>query len=146
MAYLPTPGPTPTLDDRGFWDWCQRHQLRFQRCANCHTYRHPPVPACSRCSSFVYEWVQAPELAQLFSYTVVYHSVSEIVREHVPYNIAIVSFPGIEGVRLISNIVNVAPENIRIGMELRLIWEVADNGMALPRFLPSAPVGRVDAS
>jgi uncharacterized OB-fold protein len=89
--------------------------------------------------------VEAPELAHLFSYTLVYHPVSELVREHVPYNIAIVSFPGLDGVRLISNILGVVPQDIRIGMELRLFWDVADNGMALPRFVVSLPGGRVDA-
>jgi uncharacterized OB-fold protein len=89
--------------------------------------------------------VQAPELAHLFSYTLVYHPVSELVRERVPYNIAIVGFPGLDGVRLISNIIGVGPQDIRIGMELGLFWDVADNGMALPRFVPSLQGGLIDA-
>jgi len=103
------------------------------------------VPACPRCRSVVCEWIQAPDLAHLFSYTVVHHPVSDLIRERVPYNIAIVQFTGIEGVRLVSNIVDLAPENIRIGMELRLLWEVADNGIPLPRFAASSSPERFHA-
>jgi uncharacterized protein len=145
VTYLSTPGPRPTLDDKAFWDWCRRRELRFQRCASCHAFRHPPVPACPRCRSVVCEWIQAPGLAHLFSYTIVHHPVSDLIRERVPYNIAIVQFAGIEGVRLVSNIVDLAPENIRIGMELRLLWEVADNGIPLPRFAASSSPERFHA-
>jgi len=103
------------------------------------------MPACRRCRSCDCEWVQAPGLAHLFSYTLVYHPVSELVKERVPYNIAIVSFPGLDGVRLISNIIGVGPQDIRIGMELGLFWDVADNGLALPGFVASVPGGLVDA-
>jgi uncharacterized protein len=138
MAYLSTPGPKPMHDDKPFWDWCRRRELRFQRCGNCHAFRHPPVPACPRCRSFVCEWVRAPDPGRLFSYTVVYHPVSDSIRERVPYNIVVVQFAGIDGVRLVSNVVDLAPEKIRIGMELWLVWEVADNGVPLPRFTASA--------
>jgi uncharacterized OB-fold protein len=73
----------------------------------------------------------------IFSYTIVHHPVSQIVRESVPYNIAIVEFAGVDGVRLVTNVVDLPPEDIRIGMEVRLTWEVADNGIPLPRFTGS---------
>ena len=73
-------------------------------------------------------------MGQVFSYTIVHHPVSDLVRERVPYNIVVVEFPGVEDVRLVSNVVDLPPEDIRIGMPVRLIWEPAENGIPLPRF------------
>jgi len=134
MAYLPLPGPVPELDDSPFWEFCAQRELRFQHCKSCGRFRHPPGPCCPYCQSFESDWVRAPEQGSLFSYTVVHHPVSEAIRPHLPYNIAIVAFPECDGVRLISNIVDLAPSELRIGMPLWLDWEVADNGQPLPRF------------
>lgn len=134
MAYLPLPGPVPDPDDAPFWEYCRQHELRFQRCTVCGRFRHPPAPCCPHCRSFESEWVRAPEVGELFSYTVVHHPVSEAIRPHLPYNIAIVAFPECGGVRLISNVVDAAPDELRIGMKLQLIWEAAPDGQPLPRF------------
>ena len=140
MAYLPdgVPGPEPTIDDRPFWDACQARELRFQRCAACGLFRHPPTPACARCKSLRSEWVRAADEAELFSFTVVHHPAHDAVAASVPYNIAIVLFRSFDGVRLVSNVVDCAPDALRIGMRLSLVWEAAGNGTLVPRFGPAA--------
>ena len=52
----------------------------------------------------------------------------------VPYNVAIVDFPECDHARLVSNVIDVAPTDIRIGMAVTLAWETAGNGMIVPRF------------
>jgi len=136
MAYLPSEisGPMPTVDDQLFWDYCQRRELRFQRCASCFRFRHPPGPACARCRSFTSEWVRAPESGMVFSYTIVHHPLHPAVTTTVPYNVVIVDFPECDHVRLVSNIIDIVPEQVCIGMEVSLTWETAGNGMLVPRF------------
>lgn len=136
MSYLPAdiPGPVPTVDDQLFWDYCQQRELRFQRCTNCHRFRHPPAPVCSQCRSFVSEWVRAPETGVVFSYTIVHHPLHPAVTPIVPYNVVIVDFPECDHVRLISNLIDVAPKQVHIGLAVSLVWETADNGMLVPRF------------
>lgn len=142
MAYLPdgVPGPEPTVDDRPFWEACRARELRFQRCADCGLFRHPPTPACARCRSLRSEWIRAVDEAELFSFTVVHHPAHDAVTASVPYNVAIVLFPSFDGVRLVSNVVDCPPGELRIGMRLSLVWESAGNGMMLPRFrrIPAA--------
>lgn len=140
MGYLPegVPSPEPTLDDQPFWDYCAQRELRFRRCTACGRCRHPPAPGCPHCQSFESDWVRADDDAELFSYTVVHYAAHPAVEPALPYNVAIVLFPSLDNVRLVSNLIGVDPGAIRIGMHLDLIWEEAGNGMLLPRFAPRA--------
>jgi hypothetical protein len=136
MTYLPNgvPGPQPTLDDKAFWDYCQQRELRFQRCTVCGRFRHPPAPVCAACRSLESEWVRAPETGVVFSFTIVHHPAHPAVATSTPYNIVIVDFPECGDARLVSNLIDVAPQEVRIGMKVTLVWETADNGLIIPRF------------
>lgn len=136
MAYLPDeiPGPEPNVADQQFWDYCQLRQLRFQRCATCHRFRHPPTPVCPHCRSFESEWIQAPDIGVVFSFTIVHHPLHPAMKTVVPYNVAIIDFPECDHARLVSNVIDVAPEEMRIGMQVTLEWETAGNGLLVPRF------------
>jgi uncharacterized protein len=134
MVHLSVDGPTPELDDKPFWDACRKYELRFQRCAGCGRFRHPPAPVCAHCYSTASEMVRSSEVGRIFSYTIVHHPVSEKLRERVPYNVVVVEFPECGGVRLISNVVDLKPDEIRTGLSVQVKWELADNGIPLPRF------------
>ena len=140
MGYLPAsvPSPEPTIDDRLFWEYCGARELRFQRCSDCGRFRHPPGPACPHCHSFRSDYVVARDEAELFSFTIVDHAAHPSVEAVLPYNVAIVLFRSFDNVRLVSNIVDIAPEDIRIGLRLHLVWEEAGNGTLLPRFTAHA--------
>lgn len=136
MSYFPpgTPSPEPTIDDAPFWEACRRHELRFQRCRDCGRFRHPPAPRCKYCASEHTEWEQPPGEPVLFSFTVVHHAADASFGQSVPYNIAIVNYPDADDVRLISNVVDARPEQLRIDAPLALVWEDAGNGTPLPRY------------
>ncbi len=128
------PLPDPVIDDRPFWAHCRQKELRFQQCADCGAFRHPPRPGCPRCKSFDSRWTQARDEAELFSFTVVNYAAHAALKELLPYNVAVVIFPSFDNVRLVSNVVDCAPQALRIGMELALVWQEARNGIFLPRF------------
>lgn len=134
MSYLPTTPPAPGIDDRPFWDFCSVRELRFQRCAACGRFRHPPSPCCPKCRSDASEWVPAGDSGILYSYSVVHHGVTPALRARGPYNIAIVAFPQCGGVRLVSNVVDAAEGELRIGSTVHLVWDPAETGLPLPRF------------
>ncbi|MGE0820817.1 MAG: Zn-ribbon domain-containing OB-fold protein [Candidatus Binatia bacterium] len=137
MAYLPNdvPGPRPRVHDRTFWNYCQQRELRFQRCAACQVFRHPPAPVCPHCRSFESDWIRAPESGVVFSFTLVHHPAHPAVAPIVPYNVVVVDFPECGHARLVSNVIDAKPEEIRIGMLVSLVWETAGNGMLVPRFV-----------
>jgi uncharacterized protein len=136
MAYfdIGVPTPEPTIDDQPFWAFCAQRQLRFQRCAECGRFRHPPTPGCARCHSFAHDWIEARDEAVLFSYTVVHYAAHPAVSAVLPYNVAIVLFASFDNVRLVSNLLDVAPADMRIGTALDLCWDPIEGGMFLPRF------------
>ena len=82
----------------------------------------------------------APETGVIFSFTIVHHPAHVAMKTVVPYNIVVVDFPEYDHVRLVSNLIDVPAQEIRIGMEVILTWETAGNGMVVPRFTrkPSA--------
>jgi len=136
--YLPDLGPimAPQLPEHLiFWEYCAKRELRFQCCIECTQWRHPPAPICPHCGSMKVKWKIAPTRAELFSYTVVHHASSPLLCEHVPYNIAIVSFPDLGDIRIVSNVLNIAPKDLQIGMPLKLVWQEQAPERVVPLFM-----------
>lgn len=122
-----------------FWSYCAQGELRFQRCTDCGAWRHPPAPLCSACRSAQVGWELAPDDAELFSYTVVHHAASPALKEAVPYNVAIVAFPSIGYIRIVSNVIDAAPAELEIGMPLVLTWQAFGADRQLPLFRKRPP-------
>jgi uncharacterized OB-fold protein len=69
---------------------------------------------------------------------VVHHANHPAVVAKVPYVAGLVTFPDLPGVRLITNITDIAPEQVTIGAEVALWWDDIGEGMWVPRFRPSS--------
>ncbi|MBK0392557.1 Zn-ribbon domain-containing OB-fold protein [Ramlibacter algicola] len=136
MSYFPDdmPRPEPTMDEAGFWEFCKDRSLRFQACTSCGTLRHPPLPMCPHCQSCGIDWKEAPPDAEVYSYTVVRHASHPAVTPRLPYVVAVVEFPALPGVRLITNITDIDPGAVRIGLPVKLWWDDIGEGMHVPRF------------
>jgi hypothetical protein len=59
----------------------------------------------------------------LYSYTVVRHPLHPVLAERVPYTIAVVSLDDYPSVRVTGNLLEVAPEDVRVGLAVRAVWE-----------------------
>lgn len=136
MMYLSAamPAPVPDIDDAPFWEAAARRVLVFQRCRGCGTHRHPPSPMCPKCQSCDVEWTVAPPQGELFSYTVTHVAPHPELRERTPYVVALVCFPTLDNVRIVSNIVNAAPDQLTIGAQVEPVWEPIGTEMYVPRF------------
>ncbi len=126
------------MDEKAFWDHCASRRLMFQRCGECGLHRHPPSPICPACRSSRIEWTEAPAEGEVFSYTIVHHPSHPAMAVCVPYNVAIIVFPQLDNVRLISNVVDVPPGEMAVGMKVKLHWEGPVGTSWLPRFRRSA--------
>ena len=138
MSYFPPdmPRPFPQFDDQGFWKHCALRQLRFQVCADCDTPRHPPTPVCACCHSFNADWKATQGHGSIYSYTVIHHASHEAVKPKLPYVVGVIEFADVPGVRLVSNITDIDPAQVRIGMPVQLWWDDIGEGMWVPRFSP----------
>jgi len=139
-AAVPFPEPR-NQDERSFWAHCAQKRLAFRRCTSCGHTQNPPLPLCPRCQSTDYEWINAPDHAELYTYTVVHHVIHGSVSESVPYIVAVVMFPELGGLRFVTNLVDVRHDEMVIGMRVSLVWEAFKDGVYLPRFAK----GRVES-
>lgn len=126
--------PAPNADDAPFWEHCGERRLTFQKCRDCAMLTHPPIGVCPHCQSMARDWVEAPAQARVYSFTWIHTAVDDSVAQSLPYNVAVVDFPELPGVRMVTNVLDVRRGEIAIGDRVTLTWEPIDGGMFLPRF------------
>ena len=129
------PRPVVNRDNQGFWDGVGAGELRFQRCAACAVPRFPWLPGCNACGSDEWTAEAAGGEGTVYSYVVVHHPLPAAFRADGPYAVALVELA--EGVRVVSNVVGLPPEQVRIGLPVRLCFERCDPELTLPLFRPA---------
>jgi uncharacterized OB-fold protein len=115
-----------------FWTSGADGVLRFQRCNVCGFYIHPPGPVCPRCLSSDLGVQEVSGLGTLETFTV---NHQQWIPGSDPYIIAWVSIVEQPDIRLTTNLVGVEPEDLRIGMPLRVVFELVED-VWLPLFTP----------
>ena len=129
--------PLPRIDEetRGYWEACARHELYVQRCRNCGTKRFYARAVCPKCLSSDTEWLRASGRGTVYSFTVTHQNQAPGFREELPYVLAYVELA--EGPRMMTNIVGCAPDAVRIGMPVEVVFEDVTPEITLPRFRPA---------
>jgi len=127
----------PRLDDKNefFWTSGRDGRLRFLCCGDCEYFIHPPSPVCPRCWSRAVGPRPVSGQATLHSFTVNHQRWSPDIDQ--PYVIGLVQLAEQEDLRLTTNIVNVAVEDVSIGMGVRVTFEDHDP-IFVPLFEPAA--------
>ena len=120
-----------------FWDAAARHQLVCATCASCGLFRMPPAPFCSNCRSQDTKWTDLPGTGSVYTYTIVARAVVPQLVDFVPYVIAVVTLDGTNGRRLVANIVNARVADLRVGLNLRVVWDDVSESVTIPRFEPA---------
>jgi uncharacterized OB-fold protein len=134
MTYA-KPIPTVTPEMKPFFDAAKRHELVVQRCLQCGTHRFPAREICSQCLSHASEWVRVSGLGEIFSYNVMHQVYHSGFATEVPYAVVVVKLR--EGPKLVSNLVGVAPHDIKIGTPVRVVFEDITEEVTLPKFTPA---------
>ncbi|MEY9965633.1 putative OB-fold protein/acyl dehydratase [Streptacidiphilus sp. MAP12-16] len=129
------PRPVVNRDNEGFWAGVAAGELRYQRCTECGTRRFPWLPGCNACGSAEWTAEAAGGQGTVYSHVTVHHPLPAAFQA--PYSVALVELA--EGVRIVSNIVDVPPAEVRIGLPVRLVFERCDNELTLPLFRPATP-------
>jgi uncharacterized protein len=113
--------PTPTAESRPFWTGGQRGELLITRCHDCGHFSHPPGPACWRCHSTDVAPEPVSGKAVVAAYTV--NRQNWIPGFEPPYVVAIVELDDEPDVRLMTNVVGVPPDDVRVGMHVEVFFE-----------------------
>jgi uncharacterized OB-fold protein len=137
QRFFPDGMPQPLADTTTlpWWQAAAEHRLVVQRCTACAHTRHPPAPVCPECRSDDADWLELSGRGEVYTYTLVHRPIA--AGQQLPFAIAVVALEGSGGLRMISNLVDVAPEAIEIGMPVELVWEDMSDDLAIPRFRPA---------
>ncbi len=126
----------PQVTDRNehFWRGGAEGELRFLRCQSCATYIHPPSPICPECLGKDLAPEAVSGRARVLTYTI--NHQPWIPGFEPPYAIAIVEMEEQNGLRLTTNIANCPLEDVKIGMQVRVVFEQCED-VYVPLFEPA---------
>jgi uncharacterized OB-fold protein len=125
--------PTTTPDTKFFWDGLKDGKLLIQRCGGCGALRHPPRPMCPRCNSLEWNAIESSGRGTVYSFVMPRHPPWPWF-EGETYIVALIELE--EGTRILSNLRDVAPAAVTIGMPVEAFVERFDSGVALHQFRP----------
>ena len=128
------PLPRPTALSAPHWTGCREGVLRVQRCEDCDHYVFIPEPVCTRCLGERLAWVETSGRGTLYSYTVVHRPQQPSFE--VPYIPIIVEME--EGWHMLSNLKEIEPGDVVIGLPLEVFFERMSDEITLPYFRPAS--------
>ena len=132
-AKAPPPAPPRNQDNAFFWEGVDRGELLIQHCTSCGRLRHPPRPMCPNCQSLEWDTVQASGKGEVFSFIIPHHP--QVPFFEYPYVVAVIALE--EGTRLISNVIDVDPHEVQIGMPVEVRFTKVADELTLPLFAPA---------
>jgi uncharacterized OB-fold protein len=129
---------TPELTSRNehFWLGGRAGVLQILRCESCQLYVHPPAPVCRRCGSMQLSPQAVSGKGIVYSYTINHYRWNEELDP--PYVVAQVDLVEQEGLRLMTNIVDCAIDDVEIGMPVEVVF-ARHGDVYVPLFTPAAP-------
>jgi uncharacterized OB-fold protein len=131
------PLPTPSNISQPFWDATKEHRLTFQKCRLCGTNVFYPRDVCPGPTCFgigTLDWVESSGRGTVYSFTVLYQPAHPSFADDVPYVLGIIEME--EGWRMDSNVINVDPTAVQVGMPVEVVWEDVTPEFTLPKFQP----------
>jgi uncharacterized OB-fold protein len=125
--------PFLSEENRFYWTSGADGIFRMMRCQACGHWLHPAGPICAKCFSRDLRPEALSGKGEVFSFTLNYKAWAPGME--VPYVVAVVRLDEQPGLQLMTNIIGIAPEEVRIGMRVSVTFE-QDEDVFLPMFRP----------
>jgi uncharacterized protein len=137
---MPPPGlrdPYADARTQPFWDNAKNEQLTAPKCAKCGTFRMPPSTFCPKCLSRELEWEPLSGLGTVYTFIIVRHPLNPRASDYVPFMPAAIDADGAPGMRFISNVVECEPDDVKVGMRVKVVWNHVSDTLTLPFWAPA---------
>jgi uncharacterized OB-fold protein len=106
----------------------QRYRLEANKCKKCGKIFFPPRLICSNCKSRDFEKIKLSDTGKIVTYTTI-RVAPEQFNTQIPYNVAIIELN--DGVRLMAQVVDCKPEDMKIGKSVKLVFrKIQEEGAA----------------
>lgn len=136
MADATTAYKKPLPKRRGFagqfYEFCKKHELRFQRCTDCGTWRHVPRDMCAKCGSFNWAWDKSSGKGKIYSWTTAEQTMLPQFADVTPYSPAIIELE--EGVRMVTWVTDIPSEELRLDLPVEVVFDDVTPEVTLPKF------------
>ena len=130
---VPRPLPALTADMVPFWTGGERGELLIQQCSHCAYYIHPPTGFCPQCESRATRYTPVSGKGFVETFTINHKQWMPGLPDR--YVLALVRLAEQADVRLVSNIVDCDPDEVRFDMPVAVRFEQAED-LWVPLFAP----------
>jgi uncharacterized OB-fold protein len=129
----PRPAPVPEPEAAEYWAAARDGRLLVQRCGTCGHTQLYARDRCLACRGPV-SWEEASGKGTIYTFTVIRQNYARPFKAWMPYVVALVDLA--EGPRLMTNVVGVDPDDVRVGMAVRAKFETVSDDAGIVLFEP----------
>lgn len=124
------PLPAPDKASADYWAATAKGELIVQQCTSCGHRQFYPRLLCTECAGEP-EWIRCSGRGVVHTYTVIRDNKTMLGE---PYVVAMIELA--EGVRMMSNVTDIHPDDVRIGMPVQVHFAETDADLKIPLFRP----------
>ena len=132
---VPRPIPVPDENSQPFFDAAKAGKLLLRYCPRCNRFLGYAAEICDVCFNAKLEWRESAGRGKVYSFIIMHQVIHPGFASIVPYNVASVELE--EGPRLHTNLVNIANDQIRMDMPVKVTFEKLDDEITVPKFEPA---------
>lgn len=129
------PLPADVNELKPLLEGARQGRLMLQKCDSCGRFRFPVQELCPYCWSWASTWAPTSGRGEVLSFIVMHQVYSPAFAQLVPYAVARIKLA--EGPLYNTNLVGIAPDEVRCGMAVEAVFEPLGEELALPMFRPA---------
>jgi uncharacterized OB-fold protein len=126
--------PIVTPENERYWRAARAHALELPFCLGCERAFYPPQRRCPHCLSDRTDWRAISGRGRIYSWIVMHQVYDPSFKDRAPYAVAIIELE--EGPRLVTNLVGLANDAIRLDLPVRAVYDDLTDAIALVQFTP----------
>lgn len=130
------PLPEMEFEEKPYWESLKQHAMKIQQCDDCGKRCFLPRTICPHCLSTSLVWKPVSGRGKVYATTTQHHPPSPGFKDDVPFNISLVELD--EGVRMMTNVVGCAVQDVKIGMRVEVVYDDVTKDITLAKFKPVA--------
>ena len=130
------PLPEFRPETRPFWDAAKEHKLVIPRSRETgEFFFYPRALSPGNDMSEDIEWVESEGRGKVWTFSIHHMGPSKAYKGEPPYVVALIEME--EGVKMMSNVIDVDPKEVFIGMDVTVVFDDVTDEVTLPKFKPA---------